>query len=611
MTTLTPTPKQQFLDANGNPLSGGKVYTYAAGTTTPLVTYTDESGTVPNTNPVILDSRGEAAIWLGVASYKLKLTTSTDVEIWTVDNIVSASVQALADLSESGGSALVGFIQTGTGATATTVQARLRETISVKDFGAVGDGTTDDKAAVQAAIDACSNKTLVFPPGTYLISGATGLTISNPIYIKFDGNAKLLFNNNNATYIQTVANNVSIENIWIDGGSTSWTRTGNAAIRVKDNGAATYNIRFIKPRIENVAGGGILVGWTNTIYNVTIENPVVQYTQADGVSIVYDVQNVTITNPKCYNTGDDGVSIVSYSSAASPIKNVTVTDALSVNSATRGLTVIGGQDIKVSGRVINSAVQGVLVLQDTGGYATVPPVRVELDVQVYNSTGTGVEIGRNATDITGNISVVGAKGTRGVLIGSGAGTEVVRANFGYISAASCTGTGVEINGAQQVSVGSINVSSNGTYGLVLATPGKNIVIGSVVAYNNNTTSVAGVDNILCNTVTGFNFGSVFSIDDNSSPKIERTLDVSACTNGLIGSFFGVKNTTITAPNIQSSCVNVGIIGGVGVGQYGCVGTVTAKPTASHFPNGTWALDTSNNKIYFHVGSGTWKEAALT
>ena len=92
MTTLTPTPKQQFLDANGNPLSGGKVYTYAAGTTTPLVTYTDSSGSVPNTNPIILDSRGEAAIWLGVASYKLKLTTSTDVEIWTVDNISGASI---------------------------------------------------------------------------------------------------------------------------------------------------------------------------------------------------------------------------------------------------------------------------------------------------------------------------------------------------------------------------------------------------------------------------------------------------------------------------------------------------------------------------------------
>jgi hypothetical protein len=164
MTTLTPTPKQQFLDANGNPLSGGKVYTYAAGTTTPLVTYTDESGTTPNTNPVILDSRGEAGIWLGVASYKLKLTTSTDVEIWTVDNIVSASVQALADLSESGGSALVGFLQAGTGAVATTVQAKLRETVSVKDFGAVGDGVADDTVAIQTEINLGRTS---FPPGTY------------------------------------------------------------------------------------------------------------------------------------------------------------------------------------------------------------------------------------------------------------------------------------------------------------------------------------------------------------------------------------------------------------------------------------------------------------
>ena len=92
MTTLTPTPKQQFFDANGNPLAGGKVYTYAAGTTSPLVTYTDSGGTSVNTNPVILDSRGEAGIWLGVASYKFKLTTATDVEIWTVDSIAGATI---------------------------------------------------------------------------------------------------------------------------------------------------------------------------------------------------------------------------------------------------------------------------------------------------------------------------------------------------------------------------------------------------------------------------------------------------------------------------------------------------------------------------------------
>ena len=86
-TSLSPPPKLQFFDANGAPLSGGQLYTYAAGTTTPLATYTDSTGVSANTNPIILDSRGEANVWLGTASYKLALYTSASVLIWTVDNI--------------------------------------------------------------------------------------------------------------------------------------------------------------------------------------------------------------------------------------------------------------------------------------------------------------------------------------------------------------------------------------------------------------------------------------------------------------------------------------------------------------------------------------------
>ena len=96
-TSLSPTPKLQFFDANGDPLAGGLLYTYAAGSTTPLTTYTDSTGVSANTNPIVLDSRGEANVWLGAAIYKFALYTSVGVLIWTVDNINGSTFSVNAD----------------------------------------------------------------------------------------------------------------------------------------------------------------------------------------------------------------------------------------------------------------------------------------------------------------------------------------------------------------------------------------------------------------------------------------------------------------------------------------------------------------------------------
>src|SRR6185437_5344723 len=71
----------------GVPVAGGFVYTYAAGTTTPLVTYTDASGSTPNADPVVLDSGGFANIWLGANTYKIVLQDKHGVQIWSVDNV--------------------------------------------------------------------------------------------------------------------------------------------------------------------------------------------------------------------------------------------------------------------------------------------------------------------------------------------------------------------------------------------------------------------------------------------------------------------------------------------------------------------------------------------
>jgi len=79
-------PKFQAFDANGDPLSGGKVYTWEAGTATLKTSYSDYDASTPNTNPVILDSRGEADIYVQ-GTYKIGVYTSADVLVWTLDNV--------------------------------------------------------------------------------------------------------------------------------------------------------------------------------------------------------------------------------------------------------------------------------------------------------------------------------------------------------------------------------------------------------------------------------------------------------------------------------------------------------------------------------------------
>src|SRR5580698_9617722 len=94
---LPPYYKPQFLDSNGRPLSNGCVFTYSSGTNTPLLTYTDFTGSIPNSNPILLDGSGRPPlgtdIWLGSGSYRFKLVSqggtncSTGVQQWLEDGI--------------------------------------------------------------------------------------------------------------------------------------------------------------------------------------------------------------------------------------------------------------------------------------------------------------------------------------------------------------------------------------------------------------------------------------------------------------------------------------------------------------------------------------------
>lgn len=89
MTVVLSTPPfQQFFDADGDPLNGGLIYTYSAGTDTPKATFTDQGGLTAQTNPIVLDSAGRA-VWFIDGSYKYVIKDSLGNTIRTVDNVTS------------------------------------------------------------------------------------------------------------------------------------------------------------------------------------------------------------------------------------------------------------------------------------------------------------------------------------------------------------------------------------------------------------------------------------------------------------------------------------------------------------------------------------------
>ena len=98
MNFLSPLFNEQTFDANGNPLNGGKIYTYAAGTSTPLATYSTQTGIVPQSNPIILNVRGEPnnPIWLigSGQEYKFVLRDANDNLLRTVDDISGINDQS-------------------------------------------------------------------------------------------------------------------------------------------------------------------------------------------------------------------------------------------------------------------------------------------------------------------------------------------------------------------------------------------------------------------------------------------------------------------------------------------------------------------------------------
>ena len=250
--TLSPPPKLQFFTAGGIPLVGGHLYTYAAGTSTPLASYTSASGVTQNPTDIVLDSRGETpnGVWLNGASYKFVLAdaAATPVVIWTVDNInaqeaINDLLAFEALLAGSTGSTLVGFTQTGPGTTR-TVQSKLSDSYSVADFGFL---TSASAAANTTAFANAWNisRQLTIPAGTYNVTSLPNFAIRGAriqgigrVVLNITGAGPGLVIDAGAAPSTTVVQDIVIDNLTIDGVNSA---SGNVGVFIRGITHSEFN----------------------------------------------------------------------------------------------------------------------------------------------------------------------------------------------------------------------------------------------------------------------------------------------------------------------------------------------------------------------------------
>lgn len=183
-------PFEQFFDRDGSPLDNGFVYIGTVNQnpeTNPLTVYFDDALTIPAAQPLrtsngyIVRNGSPARVYTSQEDFSLTVRDKSNVLVFTVADATSLSNLA-SDLAAASGSSLVGFVQSGGGAVVTTVQGKLRQSISAADFGAAGDGVTDDTAEFASLEAEFTGRAVDLLGGSYVVSA---LPVAN---FYFNGN---------------------------------------------------------------------------------------------------------------------------------------------------------------------------------------------------------------------------------------------------------------------------------------------------------------------------------------------------------------------------------------------------------------------------------------
>lgn len=362
----------QFFDNNGDILSGGLLYVYTAGTTTPVTTWTSNSGAVANTNPIVLDSTGRTPneIWLNSGvTYKFVLKTSTGTLIGTYDNIPAIDDPTVFNnlITVTGTNALIGtstppytayvagmtlsFVaaNTNTGAVTLDLDGLGAKNIYVGSATALSGGEIVAGRIVQLEYDGARfqmyQSTLADGSVTTnkLADGAVTLAKINSAVYGATGASKLLqLTSNNA--IDTSVVSTKIQPVTASVATNALTLTLNPTVldfRSSTLTSGTVNTRTVGAAISVTVPSGATLG---TLNSASARLAILAIDNAGAVELA-------VANTAASNTLDEStlITTIAVGTAAVFTGSIAVTTGLLTVSATTSGTITLGMAISGSG----------------------------------------------------------------------------------------------------------------------------------------------------------------------------------------------------------------------------------------------------------------------